>query len=75
MVLSTIVKNNRTLSIINEICLKRDVCDGSVLDGCRQPFLYTFILDKPARYKFFSQAETKRNRKLNKSTLNTIFFN
>ena len=35
-------------STINKIHLKCDVIDGSVVNGLRQPILFSFILDKPA---------------------------
>ena len=34
------------LNTINKIHLKCDVIDGSVVDGVRQPILYSFVLDK-----------------------------
>ena len=53
--------------------MKCDVIDGSVVNGSRQPILYSFVLDKPAGYKVFSQPETV-HYKINKSVLNTITF-
>ena len=38
------------LASTNKIHLKCDVNDGSVVNGIRQPILYSFILDKPAGY-------------------------
>ena len=38
--------------------LKCDVIDGSVDNSLRQPILYSFILDKAAGYKVFSQPGT-----------------
>ena len=38
--------------------LKCDVVDGSLVDGIRQPILYSFILDKPAGYNVFCERET-----------------
>ena len=37
-----------TLSTTNKIHLKCDVIDGSVVDGVRQPIIYSFVLDKPS---------------------------
>ena len=34
------------LSTTNKINLKCDVIDGSVVNGLRQPILYSFVLDK-----------------------------
>ena len=36
------------LSTTNEIHLKCDVSDGSIVSGLRQPLLFSFLLDKPA---------------------------
>ena len=46
------------LSITNKIHLKCDAIDGSVVNGVRQPILYSFVLDKPSGYKVFSEPET-----------------
>ena len=62
------------LSNTNEIHLKCDAIDGSVVDGIRQPILYSFVLDKSAGYKVFSEPETIHYKKINKSVLNTITF-
>ena len=62
------------LSNTNKIHLKCDAIDGSVVNGIRQPILYSFVLDKPAGYKIFSEPETIHYKKINKSVLNTITF-
>ena len=62
------------LSTVNKIHLKCDVIDGSLVEGIRQPILYSFVLDKPSGYKIFSEPETIHYKKTNKSVLNTIFF-
>ena len=62
------------LSNTNKIHLKCDVIDGTVVDGVRQPILYSFVLDKLPGYKVFQEPETIHYKKLNKSVLNTITF-
>ena len=62
------------LNSTNKIHLKCDVIDGSVVNGIRQPILYSFVLDKPAGYKVFSEPETIHYKELNKSVLNTVTF-
>ena len=62
------------LSSTNKIHLKCDVIDGSIMDGLRQPILFSFVLDKPAGYKLFCEPETIHLKKINKSVLNTITF-
>ena len=41
------------LSSTNKMHLKCDVVDGCVVDGLRQPILYSFVLDKKRGYKVF----------------------
>ena len=53
--------------------MKCDVIDGSVVNGLRQPILYSFKLDKRPGYEVFSEPETIHYEK-NKSVLNTITF-
>ena len=62
------------LGSTNKIHLKCDAIDGSIQDGVRQPILFSFVLDKPAGYKVFSEPETIHYKKVNKSVLNTITF-
>ena len=58
----------------NKIHLKCDCIDGSVVNGYRQPILYSFVLDKLPGYKIFSEPELIHYKKINKSVLNTITF-
>ena len=60
-------------STMNEIHLKCAVIDGSVVNGSRQPILYSFVLDKSSGYKVFCELETI-HYKNKKSILNTITF-
>ena len=46
----SITKYTRRLST-KKIHLKCDVFNGSVVNGLRQPHLYSFVLDEPPRYK------------------------
>ena len=62
------------LGSTNKIHLKCDVIDGSVVNGLRQPILYSFVLDKKLGYKVFCEPETIHYKKINKSVLNTITF-
>ena len=54
--------------------MKCDCIDGSVVNGVRQPIIYSFILGKLPGYKVFSEPETIHYKKINKSVLNTITF-
>ena len=58
----------------NKLHLKCDAIDGSVVNGVRQPILYSFVLDKLPGYKVFSEPETIHYKKINKSVLNTVTF-
>ena len=62
------------LSNTNKIHLKCDCIDGSLVNGIRQPILYSFVLDKLPGYKVFCEPETIHYKKINKSVLNTIKF-
>ena len=50
-------EKKRILGIIHEIYLKGVRIDGSVLNGVRQPILYSFVLHKPPGYKIFCEPE------------------
>ena len=62
------------LNTVDKIHLKCDAIDGSVVNGFRQPILFSFVLDKPPGYKVFCESETIHFKKINKSVLNTITF-
>ena len=62
------------LGSTNKIRLKCDCIDVSVVNGLRQPILYSFVLDKPTGYKVFFEPETIHYKKINQSVLNTIAF-
>ena len=51
------------LSFTNKLHLKCDAIDGSVVDGVRQPILYSFVLDEPSGYKVFCEPETIHYKK------------
>ena len=64
----------KNLNTINKNHLKCDVFDGSLVNGLKQPILFSFILDKPPGYKIICEPETIHYKKMNKSVLNTITF-
>ena len=51
------------LSSTNKIHLECDAIDGSVVNGVRQPILYSFVLDKPSGYKVFSEPKSIHYKK------------
>ena len=54
--------------------MKWDVIHDSVVNGIREAMLYSFVLDKPAGFKIFSEPETIHYRKINRSVLDTLSF-
>ena len=54
--------------------MKCDCIDGSVLNGIRQPILFSFVLYKPSGYKVVFEPETIPFKKTNKCVLKTIIF-
>ena len=53
----------RDLIIFDKSHLKCDCTGGSVLNGVRQPILYSFVLGKPPGQKVFSETETNQCKK------------
>ena len=64
------------LSTVEEIHLKCVVIDGSVVNGLRQPILYSYVSDKPPRYKSLCASETMQSFKTKKICLENenVFF-
>ena len=61
------------LGSTNKIPLKCDCIDGSVVDGIRQPILYSFVLDELPGYKVFANQKHNTTKKYI-SVLNTLTF-
>ena len=73
---STVYTSDKILNLnsVNKIHLKCDIIDVSVINGVRQPILYSYVLDKKPGYKIFSEPQTIHYKKINKSILNTKTF-
>ena len=69
-----ISQKNVNLSSTNKKPLKCDVIDGSVVNGIREPIFFSFLLEKPPRYKILCEFETIHYKKIKKPFLNTITF-
>ena len=67
-------KNILNLNTINKNHLKCDATKCSIIEGVRQPILFSFVIDKPSGYKVFCEPEAIHYKKINKSVLNTITF-
>ena len=72
MIVITLVKKNRNLSTKDQIQIKFDVIDSSVLNGVKQPI--SFVLDKKPGFKVFCEPGTINYKKINNSVLNTRNF-
>ena len=53
----------------NKMHLKCDCIDGSIVDGIREPILYSFALDQPPGHKIYNEPKVKLFKKINKSFL------
>ena len=54
--------------------MKCDCIQGSIVNGTREPILYSFALSFPPGHKIFNQPIVKLFKKVNKSVLSHITF-
>ena len=54
--------------------MKCNIINGSIVDGLRQPILFSFVLDRPPGYKEFSKPKTILFERINKLVFNTTLF-
>ena len=59
---------------IDKIPLKRDCINGSIVNGVREPILYSFALSSPPGHKIYKEPRVKLFKKINKSVLSHITF-
>ena len=59
---------------INKIHLKCDCIQGSIINGIREPILYSFALSSPPEHKIYKEPRVKFFKKINKSVLSHIRF-
>ena len=59
---------------IDKIHLECDCIRGSVVNGTREPILYSFALSSPPGYKIYKEPRIKLFKKINKSVLSHIAF-
>ena len=55
---------------IDKVHLKCDCIDGSIVNGIREPILYSFALSSPPGHKIYKEPRVKLFKKINKS----VFF-
>ena len=69
-------KNNKHIHItgIDKIHLKCDCIQGSIVNGTREPILYSFALSSPPGHKIHKEPRIKLFKKVNKSVLSHITF-
>ena len=69
-------KSDRPIIItsIDKVHLKCDCIQGSVVNGLREPTLFSFALDKPPFHKILKEPKIKLFKKVNKSVLSHIRF-
>ena len=69
-------KSDRPIIItsLDKVHLKCDCIQKSVVNGVREPILYSFALDKPPFPKIFKEPNIKVFKKDNKSVLSHIRF-
>ena len=69
-------KSDKPINItgIDKVHLKCDCIDGSVMNGVREPILYSFSLDQPPGHKIYKESKIKLFKKINKRVLSHISF-
>ena len=69
-------KSDKPINItgIDKVHLKCDCIDGSIMNGIREPILYSFLLDQPPGHKIYKEPKVKLFKKINKSILSHITF-
>ena len=69
-------KSDRPINItgIDNVHLKGDCFKGSIVNGVREPILYSFALSSPPSHKIFKEPRIKLFKGVNKSVLSHITF-
>ena len=69
-------KSDKPINItgIDKIHLKCDCIHGSLVNGIREPTLYSFALSSPPGHKIYKEPRVKLFKKINKSVLSHITF-
>ena len=69
-------KGDKPINItgIDKVHLKCDCIDGSIVNGIREPILYSFALSSPPSHKLYKQPRVRLFKKVNKSVLSHITF-
>ena len=69
-------KSDRPINItgVDKIHSKADCVQGSIINGVREPILYSFALLLPPGHKIYKEPRVKLFKKINKSVLSHITF-
>ena len=69
-------KSDRPINItgIDKVHLKCDCIQGSIVNGVREPILYSFDLSSPPGHKIYKEPRVKLFKKINKSVMSHITF-
>ena len=69
-------KSDKPINItgIHKIHLKCDCIQGSIVNGVREPILYSFALSSPLGHKIYKEPRVKLFKKINKSVLSHVTF-
>ena len=69
-------KSDKPVNItgVDKIHLKCNSIQGSIVDGVREPILYSFALSSPPGHKIYKEPRVKLFKKINKSVLSHITF-
>ena len=64
-------KSEKPINItgIDKVHLKCNCIDGSIMNGIREPILYSFSLDQPPGHKIYKEPKIKLFKKINKRVL------
>ena len=69
-------KSDKPINItgIDKVHLKCDCIQGSIVNGVREPILFSFALSSPPGHKIYKKPRVKLFKKVNKSVLSHIMF-
>ena len=69
-------KSDKPINItgIDKVHLKCDCIQGSIVNGVREPILFSFALSSPPGHKIYKKPRVKLFKKVNKSVLSHITF-
>ena len=69
-------KSDKPINItgIDEVHLKCNCINGSIVIGVREPILYSFALSSPPGHKIYKEPRIKLFKKVNRSVLSHIIF-